>query len=199
MASRALGKLKPETTALLVCDIQDRFRPLIYRMETVVNTCRYLTSVAKVLGIPVLATQQYTKVFGETLDDCFADPKEKEQIPIFDKKLFSMCTEDTNKVLDEWNKETYIITGIETHVCVQQTCLDLLERGADVHVIADGVSSQQSYDRLIALDRLRDAGCFITTAQSAAFMLCQSANHPNFKQVSKLTVEHMKLPNEFQE
>ena len=197
--ARTVGKLRPESTALLVCDMQERFRPLIYRMETVVNTCRYLTSVAKALEVPVLVTQQYTKVFGPTLDDCFADPKDKEQVPILDKKLFSMCTEDTTKILDEWKKESYIITGIETHVCVQQTCLDLLEKGADVHVIADGVSSQQSYDRLMALERLRDAGCFITTAQSAAFMLCQSADHPNFKQVSKLTVEHMKLPNEFNE
>ena len=82
---------------------------------------------------------------------------------------------------------------------MQQTCLDLLENGKDVHVIVDGVSSQQYIDREVALQRLVHAGAFLTTAQSAAFMLMQSAEHPNFKTVSKLTVEHMKLKNEFNE
>ena len=69
--------------------------------------------------------------------------------------------------------------------------------GKDVHVIVDGVSSQQIMDRSVALQRLQSAGAFLTTAQSAAFMLMQSAEHSNFKAVSKLTVEHMKLPNAF--
>jgi len=69
--------------------------------------------------------------------------------------------------------------------------------GHDVHIVADGVSSQQPFDREIALQRMTGAGAFLTTAQSAAFMLMQSADHPNFKKVSKLVVEHMKLPNDF--
>lgn len=93
----------------------------------------------------------------------------------------------------------YIIltTPAIAHVCVQQTCLDLLEEGKDVHVICDAVSSQQPFDREIALQRMSQAGAYLTTAQSAAFMLMKSADHPNFKTVSKLTVNHMKLPNEF--
>ena len=82
-------------------------------------------------------------------------------------------------------------------MCVQQTCLDLLEQGKDVHIIVDGVSSQQAFDREIALQRMSQAGAYLTTAQSAAFMLMQTAEHSHFKAVSKLTVEHMKLPNEF--
>jgi hypothetical protein len=85
------------------------------------------------------------------------------------------------------------------HVCVQQTCLDFLEEGKDVHIIVDGVSSQQAFDREIALQRMSQAGAYLTTAQSAAFMLMKSAEHAHFKTVSKLTVEHMKLPNEFNE
>jgi nicotinamidase-related amidase len=166
-------------------------------METVINTCRYMTSVAAALDIPVVGTQQYTKVFGATVPDTFADPAALAATPIFDKKLFSMLTDDVSGKLKELNKDSYIIMGIEAHVCVQQTCLDLLEAGSDVHVIVDGVSSQQAHDRSIALQRLQSAGAFLTTAQSAAFMLVQSADHPNFKTISKLTVEHMKLPNEF--
>jgi nicotinamidase-related amidase len=192
-----VGKLHPATTAVLLCDVQERFRPLIYRMETVINTCRYMTSVAAALDIPIVGTQQYTKVFGATVPDTFADPEALAATPIFDKKLFSMLTDDVTEKLKELNKDSYIIMGIEAHVCVQQTCLDLLEAGSDVHVIVDGVSSQQAHDRSIALQRLQSAGAYLTTAQSAAFMLVQSADHPNFKTISKLTVEHMKLPNEF--
>jgi hypothetical protein len=75
--------------------------------------------------------------------------------------------------------------------------LDLLEMGKQVHVIVDGVSSQQAMDRAVALQRMQSAGAYLTTAQSAAFMLMQSADHPKFKEISKLTVEHMKQPNEF--
>jgi len=197
---RLIGKLQPQSSVFLLCDIQERFRPLIWRGETIVNTARYMTSVAKALGIPVLITQQYTKVFGETVKDCFSNPEEDlKAYPIFEKKKFSMCTEEVCSHMEGLNKDSVILFGIEAHVCVQQTCLDLLEQGKEVHVVVDGVSSQQSYDREIALRRMSQAGAFLTTAQSAAFMLMQTANHDNFKPVSKLTVEHMKLSNEFNE
>jgi len=200
--SRAVvGKLKPSTTTFLLCDVQERFSPLIYHSDTVIQTCRYMTSVAKALRIPVIGTQQYTKVFGPTVAGCFATPEDLAATPIFEKKLFSMLTPEVQAKLDTYqNTESYVIMGIEAHVCVQQTCLDLLERGtADVHLIVDAVSSQQKLDRDVALQRLQTAGVHLTTAQSAAFMLMQSAEHPNFKTVSKLTVEHMKLKNEFNE
>ena len=127
MAKRAVGKLKPETTAMLLVDIQERFRPLIYRGETVVRTAQYMTSVAKALDIPVVVTQQYTKVFGETVKECFADQEDLEVTPIFEKKLFSMCTDEVSAHIFKLNRSSFIMFGIETHVCVQQTALDLLE------------------------------------------------------------------------
>lgn len=192
-----IGKLYPEKTALLLCDVQERFIPLIHKSATVVNTCRYLTSIAKILDMPVIATQQYTKAFGATVPQCFATPEELAATPMYEKKLFSMLTPEVGSKMEELNKDSYILIGIEAHVCVQQTCLDLLELGKEVHLIVDGVSSQQVIDREVALQRLQAAGAFLTTAQSAAFMLMQSAEHPHFKAVSKLTVEHMKLLNEF--
>jgi len=197
---RAVGKLTPSNTALLVCDVQERFRPLIHKMETVINTTKFMTSVAKELNFPIVATQQYTKVFGPTVKDAFADPKDIGTLaPVFDKKLFSMMTEDCYQHLKTLNKTSYLLVGIEAHVCLQQTALDLLEEGHDVHIIADGVSSQQSYDREMALRRMESCGAYLTTAQSAAFMLMGSADHPNFKAVSKLVKDHMALKNEFNE
>lgn len=197
---RHVGKLHADKTCLLLCDMQERFRPLIHHMPTVVQTTRFMTGVAKALSVPIVATQQYTKVFGETIPECFSAPEELLAVaPIYDKKNFSMLTDEVQERLNGLSKDSFIIVGIESHICVQQTCLDLLEQGKDVHVIADGVSSQQPYDRKIALKRLQQAGAFVTTAQSAAFMLMQSADHEAFKTLSKLTIEHMKLPNAFNE
>lgn len=199
-ATRAVGKLTPGSTALLVCDVQERFRPLIHKMETVVNTTKFMTSVAKELNFPMVATQQYTKVFGPTLSDAFADPADIGTLcPVFEKKKFSMLTDECSAHLQSLDKTSYLMVGIEAHVCLQQTALDLLERGHDVHIIADGVSSQQRYDREMALKRMESCGAYLTTAQSAAFMLMGSADHGNFKAVSKLVKDHMALRNEFNE
>lgn len=196
-ARLSIGKLKPENTVFLLCDIQERFRPLIWRGETIIRTANYMTSVAKALDIPIVVTQQYTKVFGDTVPDVFTDQDHFKSCKMFEKKNFSMCTDEVKSHLNDLNKKSVVLFGIEAHVCLQQTCLDLLEEGTDVHIIADGVSSQQPYDRELSLQRMSQAGAFLTTAQSAAFMLMQSAEHANFKSVSKLTVEHMKRPNEF--
>jgi nicotinamidase-related amidase len=104
-----------------------------------------MTSVAKALNIPVVITQQYTKVFGDTVTDCFADPADIQKYPVVEKKQFSMCVDEVNKELNALNRKSVVLFGIEAHVCVQQTCLDLLEQGKEVHLILDGVSSQQAY------------------------------------------------------
>lgn len=203
----AVGKLTPATTTFFLCDIQERFRPLIHNSQTIVSTSQYLTSVANTLSVPIIATQQYTKVFGPTVTDCFVNGQEGLDALIakgrvFEKKKFSMMTDDVKDLIssDTENfvgRDNVVLFGIEAHVCVQQTCLDLIELGKHVHVIVDGVSSQQPFDREVSLQRMANAGAFLTTAQSLAFMLMQTADHPNFKAVSKLTVDHMKLPNEF--
>lgn len=217
-----VGKLQPSTTAFFLCDIQERFRPLMYNSETIITTSQYLTSVATSLSIPIVATQQYTKVFGPTVTDCFANGKDGmdqllkngEQIgdsgdnsntgcalKIFEKKRFSMLTDEVTDYYCNTDlmkgRDNVVLFGIEAHVCVQQTCLDLIEMGKNVHIVVDCISSQQGYDREVALKRMENAGALLTTAQSLAFMLMGSADHPNFKEVSKLTVGHMKLPNQF--
>lgn len=229
---RSVGKLNPSTTTLLICDIQERFRPLIHNMETVISTSKFLSGVAYELEVPIVVTQQYTKVFGSTIHDAVCNPsllspqpplevveqeaKEEEEedgntnkrmIPIFDKKTFSMITPQVSTHLSALHishttpsssSSSYILLGIEAHVCLQQTALDLVELGHEVHIITDGVSSQNKYDRQVALQRLDKCdGIYLTTAQSAAFMLLQSADHPKFKTVSRLVKEHMALKNEF--
>lgn len=199
-ARQVVGKLSPSNTALLVCDVQERFRPLIHKMETVIHTTKFMTSVAKALNVPVVATQQYTKVFGPTVADAFADPSDLgAAVPVFEKKKFSMLTDECSRHLASLETSSFLLVGIEAHVCLQQTALDLLDQGHDCWVIADAVSSQRSYDRDTALRLMESCGARVTTAQSAAFMLLGSADHPNFKAVSKLVKDHMALKNEFDE
>lgn len=198
---RAVGRLRPSESALLVCDVQERFRPLIHKMETVINTTKFMTSVARELNVPIVITQQYTKVFGPTIPDAFVDPTMlgTSFAPIFEKRKFSMLTEECTAHLNSLERKSFVLVGIEAHVCVQQTCLDLLELGHDVHVICDGVSSQGRYDREVALRRMEMSGAWLTTSQSAAFMLLEGADHPKFRTVSGLVKDHMTLRNEFDE
>ena len=99
----AIGKIIPQRTAFLLCDVQEKFRPLIYNMETVIRTTRYLTSVAQELNIPIFLTQQYTKVFGPTVTDCFADSEfQRLHVPVFDKKKFSMLTDEGESHHGKW-------------------------------------------------------------------------------------------------
>eukprot|EP00592_Proboscia_alata_P001492 CAMPEP_0194367082 /NCGR_PEP_ID=MMETSP0174-20130528/15181_1 /TAXON_ID=216777 /ORGANISM="Proboscia alata, Strain PI-D3" /LENGTH=214 /DNA_ID=CAMNT_0039142653 /DNA_START=105 /DNA_END=749 /DNA_ORIENTATION=+ len=195
----AVGKLSPKSSAFLLCDIQDKFCPLIYKNETVVRTAKLLTCVARELDIPLIGTEQYPKAFGHTLPSCFADEEHLKNTPIFEKKLFSMMTPEVSTEIEKKHSvvKSFVLFGVETHVCVQQTALDLLELGHQVHIVEDGTSSMQPLDRNVALRRMASAGAFVSTAQSICFMLLGSADHPNFKAVSKLIKEHATLPNEF--
>ena len=134
---RIMNRLTSEKTVLFVCDVQERFRPLIYRAETTINRTVLMHSASKLLGIPCLATEQYPKAFGPTVPDLQLDK------PAFTKTKFSMMTPEVKCAFDEIKRPQVLMCGIEAHVCVLQTVLDLLEAGVDVHVVCDAVSSQR--------------------------------------------------------
>lgn len=194
----AHGTIVPATTAFLCCDIQERFRPIIHNMETVISQSNFLVKTANVLDIPVIVTEHYPKAFGKTVPDVL-NTTPPSTFPTFEKKLFSMMTAEVQEHIEPMKKQSFVLFGLETHVCVQQTALDLISQGHNVHIIVDAVSSQSPLDRQIALRRLEASGCFLTTAQSIVFMLMGTAEHPNFKEVSKLVVEQAKIKNEFNE
>mmetsp|Transcript_20664 Transcript_20664/g.27225 ORF Transcript_20664/g.27225 Transcript_20664/m.27225 type:complete len:214 (-) Transcript_20664:119-760(-) len=206
MLRQSVGKLRPASTLFLLCDIQERFRPLIWQGETVINTAKYMVDVSRALNIPVLSTQQYTKAFGPTCPEIplqAPEPAEGEEpgndIPVFEKKLFSMMTEEVDQYMSSIEGlKSVVLFGQETHVCIQQTCLDLLEKGLEVHVLVDGCSSQRCLDREVAFKRMEQAGAFLTTAESAVFMLMETAEHHALKKVSGITKAHFQLENGFQ-
>jgi hypothetical protein len=88
--------------------------------------------------------------------------------------------------------KSVVLSGIEAHVCIQQTALDLIEQGYEVHIVADGTYSQRDADRDVAFERMRSAGAFVTTAESALFMLLGDKDSPSFKAISQLCIAHFK-------
>jgi len=118
------------------------------------------------MKIPIVATEQYPKALGRTVSELDISTAKK-----FEKLQFSMMTDPVREYLKTLpDVRSVIIVGVETHVCVLQTALDLTDAGYDVHVLADGVSSQRGYDRAFALERLRkESRVFLTTSESAGW------------------------------
>ncbi|KAL1937563.1 hypothetical protein VTO73DRAFT_13058 [Trametes versicolor] len=186
MATRAIARLIPGRTVFFACDIQTKFKPVIYGYDHVVSTARKMFRVAKLLEVPVLITEQNPRALGPTAPELDPRPLGSLFLGAHPKSAFSMAIPPVLSLLKQHDLHSVVLFGIESHVCVLQTALDLLERGYDVHVLADGVSSCNKDEVGIALARMRQAGAQITTSESAAFELQATADKPNFKQFSQI-------------
>jgi len=157
-------------------------------MPSVIHVASTMTKAAKHLAMPVFVTEQRPDALGTTVSELKAD-LDAAKANVFQKSKFSMCTPELMAALLPAT-ESVILCGLEAHVCVQQTALDLLERGIDVHLLVDGVSSMRQYDRVTALKRLTAVGAHVTTCESALFELLRDARHPQFKAISTLAKSH---------
>mmetsp|Transcript_10044 Transcript_10044/g.25422 ORF Transcript_10044/g.25422 Transcript_10044/m.25422 type:complete len:205 (-) Transcript_10044:566-1180(-) len=182
-AVRGLGRLQPARTVFFACDVQERFRDMIHCMPHVIATSQFLVKAAKEMQIPCVVTEQYPKGLLHTVKEI-----DVSGLPVFEKTKFSMLTDEVNAHLATLGEErrTAVVFGIEAHVCVFQTCLDLVDSGWDVHVVADGVSSSKKLNRDVALERLKQAGVWVTSAESLLFDLMRDTSYPHFKAISGL-------------
>ena len=173
-----------ENSLLLVIDFQIRLMPSIHDHEGLAGRVETLIRGCRLLEVPILTTQQYTKGLGDTL------PALKDALGDFEKieKITFSCYNNPEfaKKLDESGKKDIIVSGIEAHICVQQTVLDLLENGYSVYVIADCIGSRSERDRIYAEERMRQAGAILTTMESVLFEFLVSADHPKRKEISNL-------------
>jgi nicotinamidase-related amidase len=169
-------------TALLVIDVQEKLAPRIHNVEEVVQNIAFLIDGAGLLGLPVLATEQYPKGLGPTVDLL------RERLPERpDKTAFSCCAiPAVVDALRRGARPKVVLAGIEAHVCVLQTALDLLALDFRVYVAVDAVSSRSAVDRDFAFRRLEQAGAVLTTAETCVFEWVGGSTHPRFKEVSKL-------------
>jgi len=178
--------LSGDDSLLLIIDIQDRlFQAMdIDSRNSLIKNGNILIQTAKEFNIPVVITEQYRKGLGETipeLKDPAGDSLNLEKIH-FD----CMKNEEIKKVILNSKKKTIIITGIESHICVFQTALSLLEEGMKVVIASDGVASRKKSDRKAALNILSKAGALIYPTETIAFMLLEKAGTPEFKKLSPL-------------
>lgn len=147
-----------------------------------------LAAAAGVLNMPVVVTEQVPSKLGATVA-AVASRLPPSTPPPIPKTLFSMCAPGVVERLADANVQAVLLTGIEAHVCVLQTTLDMLAAGIDVHVITDGVSSQRHADREAGLARAAAAGAFLATSEMVLFELARSADHPQFRAISALAKE----------
>lgn len=172
-------------TTLLVVDVQEKLIGLIPEHQRLVWNIRRLIDGAETLGVKVLATEQYPQGLGRTVAELL--PKLGE-VP--DKVTFSCrgCAEPFEQ-LQQQGVFRVLVTGIESHVCVQQTVLDLLASGFRVYLAVDAIGARGQLDHDIALRRMESAGATLTTTEAALFEWCQTAGRPEFKQISALVKE----------
>jgi nicotinamidase-related amidase len=183
VVSDPLAMMQPETAVLLVVDVQDRLVPAIHDNAAVVEGCRRMIEAAKVLEVPIVVTEQYPQGIGrtcQTLLQCLGD------VPIITKVRFSACTEPLVARLRELGRPHVVVVGIESHVCVLQTTLDLLRLGYSVYLCADAVGSRRTLDRDLAIERMRQAGAIVTTTESVTFELTGEAATETFKRILKI-------------
>jgi len=176
--------LKPEKTALLVIDVQERIIPVINDYNSVVENTLKLIKGFKVLGLPIFYTEQYPKGLGPTIQLIKDELPETEAI----QKMSFSCSGagELFDTLQNRRLSQVCVCGIESHVCVQQTVLDLLENGFQTNVAADATSSRKIKDYETALTRMRQHGAEVTTAEAMLFELMNVCGTDVFKQISKI-------------
>jgi nicotinamidase-related amidase len=182
-------KLDSKRAALVVVDVQEAFRKAIPGFDGVARAAATLVDGAKATGIPILVTEQYPKGLGATVSEV-AEHLPEGTDPI-SKLVFSAPEADG---FDLAGRDQAIVCGIEAHVCVNQTVLDLLDSGVEVHVVGDAVASRTDANRDIGLHKAERAGAVITSVETALFELVGRAGTDEFKQVQSLVLEFAPNP-----
>ena len=169
---------------LVVVDIQERLLPAIFEKERLVQNTVRLIRGSTILGLPIFATEQYRKGLGA------AAPEIASAIPKFapmEKVAFSACGASGFIPALKAKKVSHILLcGMEAHVCILQTCLDLLDKGFRVFVAADAVSSRTAENHRVGLERMRDAGAIIVSTEMALFEMLGEAGTDEFRQILAL-------------
>lgn len=177
-------RINVEDALFCLVDVQDKLYPHVTNKEETEKNLITLVKGLKVLNIPFIVNEQYKKGIGETI------PSLNELVqdyPHFEKVTFSCCqNEATMDAINSTNKKVVIVAGIETHVCVLQTCIDLLESGFEVVLVTDCCTSRKQKDTDMAITRLVQEGVIPTTYESLLFELTLTAKNPVFKEISSL-------------
>lgn len=183
-----MERLSPASTVVLVVDVQDRLAAAMppEALERLVKNTGILLETAKLLGVKVIASEQYPKGLGPTVPAVAEGLRALGVTPLA-KTTFDACSDlGIARALASAAPRSVVVLGMETHVCVFQTARELVKRGYAVHVVADAVASRREENRVLGLSLCEKAGAVITPAETVAFDLLERAGTEAFKAVSKL-------------
>jgi nicotinamidase-related amidase len=173
-----------ENMALLVIDFQGNLAHSMYEKHQLFENAQKVINGACVFGIPIIATEQIPEKLGPTIPEI---DRFLPDIDYISKASFNCCdNEHFIQELESLNRKQLLISGIETHICVYQTTMGLLNMGYEVHIIADAVSSRTVRNRTIGLEKMKDGGAHLTSTEIALFELLRTAEHDKFRDIIKI-------------
>lgn len=174
----------PDQSVLVIIDVQGNLALAVEEHTSMIRHIQSLIQIAQYLGVPIIYSEQVPDKIGETIKDVarFLDNAK----PVI-KKTFSCCgAEEFNQKLAALKRPQVIICGIEAHVCVYQTVMDLIKNDYFVQVVVDAVSSRNGLNKKIAFKRIEQSGAFLTTTEMIATELLKTSAHPQFKDILRL-------------
>lgn len=179
-----MKRLNKDDAVLVIIDIQEKLLPAMCHSREVEETTVKLTKGIKILDIPVLVTQQYTKGLGKTT--ALIEEALGEYTPIEKLTFSAMGAPEFVQAVKNTQRKSIILCGIESHICVQQTALDLMEQGYDVFVVQDCIGSRKDSDDLCSRQRLAAEGAVMITYEAVLYELMKGAKAEGFKAISAI-------------
>jgi len=176
--------LQKENAVLVVIDVQGKLATLMHKHKRLFENVNRMIDGAKALNIPIVWTEQIPDKLGATVE---VVKEHLEGVELLTKNTFSCCGgPGFNEKLDQLGKTQILVCGIETHVCVYQTCIDLLNNGKEVHLVTDAVSSRFKNNYYLAVEKIKDAGAVMTSVEMALFEMLKVAEGDEFKKVIQI-------------
>lgn len=173
-----------ENSAVVIIDIQEKLFRVMYEKEALSSNIQKLIKGIQIMDIPIIVTEQNPDGLGLTIPEISNILPGLQPIPKFS---FSCCGEESfQRKLEEVHRKQVLITGIETHICVYQTAIDLLSSGYEVQIVADCVSSRTQENRDLALNRMNMEGALLTSTEMVLFELLKTAKEERFKAISAI-------------
>lgn len=172
-----------ENTTIIAIDIQEKLVNMLSDKDFLVQNCNKILKAASILGVDTILTEQYPKGLGSTID-CIKEIKDFNTV---EKTTFSaLKTQDFESEFNKLNNKNVIVFGIETHICVLQSALDLLNKNYNVYILEDCCASRCEHQKDVSLELLKQSDCKIITLEIALFEFLKSSKHQNFSEIQAL-------------
>ncbi len=183
-----MSRLNENEAVLVIVDVQERFMPVLFEPKRLVEACRLLISGAKILGLPILVTEQLPEKLGSTVQE-LKEVLGDDYRPIVKAEFSAFANETFRRTFASTGRTQLIVCGIEAHVCIRQTILDALDLGYDVFVVEDATSARYEFLWRSGVQSCVEAGAKRVNAEAVLFELIKTAEHNRFREVQAIVKE----------